>query len=125
MWKKVSIIGSAFLLVIGLVTSGFVIEDRFNNQEHHDKDLMHEREVVEMKMTNFEEQVAANLQQLQRSNDYKYYSQMLENINAQIYKIRQWLRQHPQDMEAREDYENLKKKRDIIQNKLNELMRVN
>lgn len=125
MWKKVSIIGSAFLLVIGLVTSGFVIEDRFNNQEHHDKDLMHEREVVEMKMTNFEEQVAANLQQLQRSNDYKYYSQMLENINTQIYKIRQWLRQHPQDMEAREDYENLKKKRDTIQNKLNELMRVN
>jgi hypothetical protein len=123
--KKFVSLGGAVLLVIGLITSGFVVEDRFNNQEHHDKDMVHAREVVEMKMTQFEEQVASNLQQMQRSNDYNYYSRILEDLNLEIYKMRQWIRQHPNDMEAKDDYENLKKKRDKVKEKLDSLMRSN
>ena len=36
----------AFLLVASLVVSGFVIEDRYNNQEHHDKDIKTERVLI-------------------------------------------------------------------------------
>ncbi len=125
MWKKISIIGSGFLLAIALVTSGFVIEDRYNNQTHHDKDIQHEREVTKLELAGFEKQIVTTLQQFQKSSDYKYYSQILENLNEQMYKLRQWLREHPNDQDAREDYENIKTKIDMIKQKLNSLMESN
>jgi hypothetical protein len=37
--------------------------------------------------------------------------------------MRQWLRQHPNDSEAMEDYDNLKQKKDLVKSKLDELMK--
>jgi len=136
MWKKVMVIGGALLLVSSLVFAGFVLEDRYNNQIHHDKDLTTEREITDLHFDNMEKQLVTNLKQFQqeqqlslksqqRENDYRYYSNLLENINNQIYKLRQWIRQHPDDLEAKEDYSNLQKKRDLVKQKLNELMTTN
>lgn len=122
MWKKITGIA---IVVIALITSGFVLEDRYNNQKDHDKDLVHASEIVDNKIEKLDTKVAVTLQQMQKSNDYNHYSRVLEDLNAQIYKLRQWLRQNPNDMEAREDYENLKKNRDKVKERLDSLMRVN
>ena len=122
MWKKFGKIAGAVLLVIGLVTSGYVIEDRYENEDHHQSDMKHEEEVRDLKMKNLEDNVVASLEKFQRSSDYKYYSQMLEGIDDQLYKLRQWIRQHPEDQEAREDYQDLKEKRKKIKEKLDSLM---
>ena len=134
MWKKLSVIGGAVLLVIGLVTSGFVIEDRYNNQKHHDKDIVHERQITSLGLDKVETQIVMNLKEFRkeqqvslksqkRENDYRYYMGVLENIQAQTYKMRQWLRQHPNDQEAREDYNSLKQKEVKVKQKLEQLMR--
>ena len=131
--KKFASIGAAVLLVVGLVTTGFVLEDRYNNQNDHDKDIVHERSITALVVNNVEDKLVMNLEQFRkeqqvslksqkRENDYRYYTGLLENINSQIYKIKQWLRENPTDGEAREDYEHLKKKRDYVQSKLNTLM---
>lgn len=136
MWKKVVTIGGALLFVSSLVFAGFVLEDRYNNQIHHDKDLTAQREITDIQFEIIEKQVVMNLKQFQkeqqlslksqqRENDYRYYSNLLENINNQIYKLRQWIRQHPDDLEAKEDYSNLQKKRDLVKQKLNNLMTAN
>ena len=121
--KKVASVGGAVLLVIGLVSSGFVIEDRYANEKDVEVGLTHEREVTDLHFKNFEEQVVMNLKQLQVQQDYRYYMSMLENVDTQIYKIKQWLREHPNDQEAKEDYQNLKNKRNEIRKRLDELMR--
>jgi hypothetical protein len=121
--KKVASVGGAVLLVIGLVSSGFVIEDRYANEKDVEVGLTHEREVTDLHFKNFEEQVVMNLKQLQVQQDYRYYMSMLENVDTQIYKIKQWLREHPNDQEAKEDYQNLKNKRNEIKQRLDELMR--
>ena len=134
--KKFASIGGAVLLVIGLVTTGFVLEDRYNNQNDHDKDIVHERSITALVVNNVEDKLVMNLEQFRkeqqvslksqkRENDYRYYTGLLENINSQIYKIKQWLREHPTDNEAREDYQHLQKKRDDVQSKLNTLMKTN
>jgi len=134
MWKKITVIGGAILLVASLVTTGFVLEDRYNNQDHHDKDIVSERNITNLKFENVEKQLVMNLEQFRkdqqislkdqrRENDYRYYSSLLENIQSQIYKLRQWLRQHPNDSEAKEDYNSLKQKRDLVKNKLDELIK--
>jgi len=130
MWKKIA---GGFLLVFALVTSGFVIEDRYNNQKHHDKDINNERNITSLKLDGAEIKLVMNLEQfrqeqqvsikdIKKENDYRYYSRLLENINSQIYKLRQWLRQHPSDADAREDYQDLKKKRGLVKMKLDSLM---
>lgn len=134
MWKKISVFGGAALLVLGLITSGFVVEDRYNNQDHHDKDITVERSITEMKLDKVETELVMNLKQFQkeqqvslksqkRENDYRYYMGVLENIQAQIYKLRQWLRQHPGDQEAREDYNSLRQKETNVKQRLTELMK--
>jgi len=123
--KKVASFGASVILVIGLITSGFVIEDRYNNQDDHDKDIIHEREIVDMKLEKVEQEVVMNLKQFQKSSDYKYYSQILETIDSQLYQIRQWMRQHPDDQEAKVDYNNLLEKRKKVKEKLDSLMEIN
>jgi molecular chaperone DnaK (HSP70) len=123
--KKFASIAGGFLLVLSLVASGFVIEDRYNNQTDHEKDIKYQEQLTELKFEKFEEQIVMNLEQFQKSSDYKYYSQILEDIDAQLYKIRQWLRQHPDDLEAREDYQNLLEKRKKVKEKLDSLMEIN
>jgi hypothetical protein len=136
MWKKVVTIGGSLLFVSSLVFAGFVFEDRYNNQIDHNKDLVSERSITDLQFENIEKQVVMNLKQFQkeqqlssesqrRENDYRYYSNLIENINNQIYKLRQWIRQHPDDLEAKEDYSNLQKKRDLVKQKLDELMTTN
>jgi len=136
MWKRITVMGGSLLFVSSLVFAGFVIEDRYNNQTHHNKDLISERKITDLHFDNIEKQLVMNLKQFQqeqqlslksqqRENDYRYYSNLLENINNQIYKLRQWIRQHPDDLEAKEDYSNLQKKRDLVKQKLNELMTTN
>ena len=133
MWRKISVIGGAFLLVVGLVTSGFVIEDRYNNQEHHDKDIGVERNITTLTFDNLENKIVMNLDQMRkeqkvslkaqkRESDYRYYYGLLESINAQLYKIKQWIRQNPGDQDARNDYAQLQKKRDQVKQKLDSLM---
>lgn len=133
MWKKVSIIGGAFLLVIGLVTSGFVIEDRYNNQEHHDKDLVHERELNSKELEGLEKQVVMNLKQLEvkqeasiksvkRESDYRYYSGVLEDLDLKIKEL-EWRRQNnPNDANVREALEYYTQKRVKVKQKLDSLM---
>jgi hypothetical protein len=134
MWKKITVIGGAILIVASLVTTGFVLEDRYNNQDDHDKDIAGEREVTNLKFENIEKHLVMNLEQFRkeqqvslenqkRENDYRYYSNLLDSIQNQIYKMRQWLRQHPNDSEAMEDYDNLKQKKDLVKSKLDELMK--
>ena len=134
--KKFASIAGAFLLVVSLVVSGFVIEDRYNNQEHHDKDLANQSKMIDTKFDGFEKQLVMNLKQFQmeqkvsleaqkKENDYRYYMGMLENIRAQLYKLRQWMRQHPNDQDAKQDYNNLIQKEQAVQQKLNELMSSN
>jgi len=123
--KKVASFGASVILVIGLITSGFVIEDRYNNQDDHNKDIIHEREIVDMKLEKVEQEVVMNLKQFQKSSDYKYYSQILETIDSQLYQIRQWMRQHPDDQEAKVDYNNLLEKRKKVKEKLDSLMEIN
>jgi GrpB-like predicted nucleotidyltransferase (UPF0157 family) len=133
MWNKFTVVGGAILLVASLVTSGFVLEDRFNNQDDHDKDILNERKFTEMQLDKVEEHLVMNLKEFRmeqqaifksqkRESDYRYYTNLLENIQSQIYSLRQWLREHPNDSEAKEDYKNLKEKRDIVKGKLNNLV---
>jgi GrpB-like predicted nucleotidyltransferase (UPF0157 family) len=133
MWNKFTVIGGAILIVASLVTSGFVLEDRFNNQEDHDKDILNERKFTEMQLNKVEDHLVMNLKEFRieqqtifksqkRESDYRYYTNLLENIQSQIYSLRQWLREHPNDSEAKEDYQNLKKKRDVVKIKLDNLV---
>lgn len=133
MWKKISVIGGAFLLVISLVTSGFVIEDRYNNQNDHEKDLATERKVTELELQNLETELVMNLKQFQieqkvsieqqrRENDYRYYSGVLEDLDRKLYEVGERLRQNPNDQNALEAKVYLKKKREQVQQKLNSLM---
>ena len=133
MWNKFTVIGGAILIVASLVTSGFVLEDRFNNQDDHDKDISNERKFTKMELNKIEDHLVMNLKEFRteqqaifksqkRESDYRYYTNLLENIQSQIYSLRQWLREHPNDSEAKEDYKNLKKKRDVVKSKLDNLV---
>ena len=133
MWNKFTVIGGAILIVASLVTSGFVLEDRFNNQDDHDRDISTERKFTKMELNKIEDHLVMNLKEFRteqqaifksqkRESDYRYYTNLLENIQSQIYSLRQWLREHPSDSEAKEDYKNLKKKRDVVKNKLDNLV---
>ena len=133
MWNKFTVIGGVILIVASLVTSGFVLEDRFNNQDDHDKDISTERKFTKMELNKIEDHLVMNLKEFRteqqaifksqkRESDYRYYTNLLENIQSQIYSLRQWLREHPNDSEAKEDYKNLKKKRDVVKSKLDNLV---
>lgn len=133
MWNKFTVIGGVILIVASLVTSGFVLEDRFNNQDDHDKDISNERKFTKMELNKIEDHLVMNLKEFRteqqaifksqkRESDYRYYTNLLENIQSQIYSLRQWLREHPNDSEAKEDYKNLKKKRDVVKSKLDNLV---
>ena len=133
MWNKFTVIGGAILIVASLVTSGFVLEDRFNNQDDHDRDISTERKFTKMELNKIEDHLVMNLKEFRteqqaifksqkRESDYRYYTNLLENIQSQIYSLRQWLREHPNDSEAKEDYKNLKKKRDVVKSKLDNLV---
>ena len=133
MWNKFTVIGGVILIVASLVTSGFVLEDRFNNQDDHDRDISTERKFTKMELNKIEDHLVMNLKEFRteqqtifksqkRESDYRYYTNLLENIQSQIYSLRQWLREHPNDSEAKEDYKNLKKKRDVVKSKLDNLV---
>ena len=133
MWKKIT---GILVICAALVTSGFVLEDRYNNQNHHDKDLVNERSITTLQIDKVEYQLVMNLKQFQkeqqvsiksqkREADYRYYTGLLENIRSQIYKIRQWLRQNPADREAIDDYNHLRQKEKQVVTKLNQLMSSN
>ena len=133
MWNKFTVIGGVILIVASLVTSGFVLEDRFNNQDDHDKDISTERKFTKMELNKIEDHLVMNLKEFRteqqaifksqkRESYYRYYTNLLENIQSQIYSLRQWLREHPNDSEAKEDYKNLKKKRDVVKSKLDNLV---
>lgn len=129
MWKKISVIGGAFLLVIGLVTSGFVIEDRYTNESHHETDLKHEREVTSEKMNNLENQIVMNLkefsveQKAQRKRDeYQYYSNELDKLDQRIRELERYERANPADQGIKNDLRYYRDRRNKIRQKLDMLM---
>ena len=131
--KKFTSIAALALLVIGLVTSGFVMEDRYNNQVDHDKSISVERKVTTLEFEKIEQSLVMNLKQFQleqkvsmdsqqRVNDYRYYSDVLNNIRLQLSKLRQELRDNPDNQDIREDYRNLKIREKEVKNKLDNLL---
>jgi len=129
MWKKLSVIGGAVLLVIGLVTSGFVIEDRYNNQLHHDKDIVHEREINESKNAKLESQIAMNLKEIQvqqqisnKQSDYRYYRGVMEDVERKIEEIQRKLNANLSDQNARADLQYYQRKKAKVRAKLDALM---
>ena len=95
MWNKFTVIGGAILIVASLVTSGFVLEDRFNNQDDHDKDISNERKFTKIELNKIEDHLVMNLKEFRteqqaifksqkRESDYRYYTNLLENIQSQI-----------------------------------------
>jgi hypothetical protein len=130
MWKKVSIIGGAFLLVLALVTSGFVIEDRYNNQKHHDKDLKTERSLTDKDLEGLENQVVMNLKQFgveqkaqRKQNDTRYYLDQLDTFNRQIRDSERRLRANPNDQNAKDDLNYFTNERNKVRQKLDVLTR--
>jgi len=128
MWKKISVIGGAFLLVIGLVTSGFVIEDRYNNQEHHDKDISSQRELTNKDLDNLENQIVMNLKQFsveqsaqRKQNDTRYYLDQLDSLNRQIRDAELRLRLNPNDQRAKDDLIYFTNQRNKVRQKLDSL----
>ena len=108
--KKFFSIAGGALLVLGLVTSGFVIEDRYNNQKHHDKDIVHEREINESKNVQLETQIASNLKEIQvqqqisnKQSDYRYYRGVMEDVERKLEEIQRKLNANPSDQNARND----------------------
>lgn len=126
MWKRIA---GGFLLVIGLVTSGFVIEDRYNNQNHHDKDMSHERELNDSKNTGLETQIAMNLKEIQvqqqisnKQSDYRYYRGVMEDVERKITEIRRALNVNPNNQNARNDLQYYQQKKAKVRAKLDALM---
>lgn len=132
-WKILSTVVGAIVLISSLAGAMFWAEDRYNNQDHHDADIIRERSFTALKMENLEKAIVMNLEQFRkeqelnlkktkRLNDYRYYTNILEDINREILKIKQYLRTNPNDSDAKEDYEDLKVKRHDIKQKLRNLM---
>jgi len=128
MWKKVSIIGGAFLLVIGLVTSGFVIEDRYNNQEHHDKDIVTERKLTDKDLEGLEKQVVMNLKQFSveqtsrnKQDRMDRYLDLLDSFNRQIRDAERRMRANPNDQNARDDFNYFTNQRNKVRQKIDAL----
>jgi len=128
MWKKISVIGGAFLLVIGLVTSGFVIEDRYNNQEHHDKDLATQRQLTNKDLEGLEKQVVMNLKQFSveqsarnRQDRMDRYLDLLDSFNRQIRDAERRLRANPSDQSARDDLNYFTNQRNKVRQKIDAL----
>ena len=128
MWKKISIIGGAFLLVIGLVTSGFVIEDRYNNQEHHDKDVAHERQLTNKDLEGLENQIVMNLKQFSTEQTSRYkqdrmdrYLDLLDSFNRQIRDAERRMRANPNDQNARDDFNYFTNQRNKVRQKIDAL----
>ena len=108
MWKKIA---GGFLLVIGLVTSGFVIEDRYNNQNHHDKDIVTERSLTNKDLEKLETAVVMNLKQMnteqtaqRKQTDTRYYLDQLDYFNRQIRDTERRLRSNRNDQNAKDDF---------------------
>jgi hypothetical protein len=133
MWKKVT---GILVICAALITSGFVLEDRYNNQKHHDKDLVNERSITTLQLDKVEYQLVMNLKQFQkeqqvslkaqkRENDYRYYTGVLNNIKRQMSQLRQDIRQQPNNTQLRDDYKYLQQQETQVHNKLNQLMSSN
>jgi multidrug efflux pump subunit AcrB len=127
--KKFASVAGGFLLVIALVTSGFVIEDRYNNQNDHDKDIIHERQITEDKTTILESQIAMNLKEIQvqqqianKQNDYRYYIGVFEDVDRKIEETQRKLNANPNDQNVRNDLQYYQQKKAKIRVKLDALM---
>lgn len=128
MWKKISMLSGAFLLVIGLVTSGFVIEDRYNNQEHHDKDIVTQRQLTNKDLEGLENQIVMNLKQLSteqtslnKQNKIDRYLDLLDSFNRQIRTAERRLRANPNDQNARSDLNYFTNQRNRVRKKIDVL----
>jgi multidrug efflux pump subunit AcrB len=126
MFKKIAI---GFLLVVSLVVSGFVFEDRYNNQDDHDKDKVNERELNDAKNYKMGMQVAMNLKEMQtqqqisnKQNDYRYYSGVLRDVERKIEEIQRKLNANPNNQNARNDLQYYKQRKVEVRAKLNALM---
>jgi len=120
--------GGAFLLVIGLVTSGFVIEDRYNNQIHHDKDLVIQRELTDKDLEGLEKQIVMNLKQFgaeqaaqRKQNDTRYYLDQLDGFSRQIRDAERRLSANPNDQNARDDLSYFTNQRNKVRQKIDTL----
>lgn len=133
-WKTLTGIITAIILIASLAGAMFWAEDRYNNQIHHDTDIQHERQVNNIKLDSLEKAIVMNLKQFQleqqvaltnskRESDYRYYSGVLEDLDSKIYNMRQYIRTHPTDTEAKEDYQSLKNKKQEIKQRLRELIK--
>jgi multidrug efflux pump subunit AcrB len=127
--KKFASVAGGFLLVIALVTSGFVIEDRYNNQNDHDKDIIHERQITEDKTAILESQIAMNLKEIQvqqqianKQNDYRYYIGVFEDVDRKIEETQRKLNANPNDQNVRNDLQYYQQKKAKIRVKLDALM---
>jgi multidrug efflux pump subunit AcrB len=127
--KKFASVAGGFLLVIALVTSGFVIEDRYNNQNDHDKDIIHERQITEDKTTILESEIAMNLKEIQvqqqianKQNDYRYYIGVFEDVDRKIEETQRKLNANPNDQNVRNDLQYYQQKKAKIRVKLDALM---
>jgi hypothetical protein len=127
MWKKIA---GGFLLVIGLVTSGFVIEDRYNNQNHHDKDIKTERSLTNKDLEKLETAVVMNLKQMnteqsaqRKQTDTRYYLDQLDYFNRQIRDAERRLRSNRNDQNARDDFNYYTNEKNKVRQKLEALTR--
>jgi hypothetical protein len=116
--------------VLALVTSGFVIEDRYNNQKHHDKDLKTERSLTDKDLEGLENQVVMNLKQFgveqkaqRKQNDTRYYLDQLDTFNRQIRDSERRLRANPNDQNAKDDLNYFTNERNKVRQKLDVLTR--
>lgn len=127
MWKKIA---GGFLLVIGLVTSGFVIEDRYNNQNHHDKDIVTERSLTNKDLEKLETAVVMNLKQMnteqtaqRKQTDTRYYLDQLDYFNRQIRDTERRLRSNRNDQNAKDDFNYYTNEKNKVRQKLEALTR--
>ena len=128
MWKKISMMAGAFLLVASLVVSGFVIEDRYNNQEHHDKDIKTERVLTDKDLENLENQVVMNLKQFNveqkaqaKQSKMERYLDLLDSFNRQIRDAERRIRVNPNDQGAKDDFNYFTNQRNKVRQKIDAL----
>jgi len=128
MWKKISMMAGAFLLVASLVVSGFVIEDRYNNQEHHDKDIKTERVLTDKDLENLENQVVMNLKQFNveqkaqaKQSKMERYLDLLDSFNRQIRDAERRIRANPNDQGAKDDFNYFTNQRNKVRQKIDSL----
>jgi prefoldin subunit 5 len=118
------------IVTVGAVFAAvWAFDDRYTNEPDHTRDVATLKEKTKQGLDALEQDVAMVLKDFQQEmqkqakrNDYRYYTEMLADINFQIRKMVVYVNEHPTEQWAKDELKYLETRRDAVQKKLNELM---